>query len=418
MLYYLFEYLEQQFQFPGASLFGFITFRAAVAIILSLLISTIFGKRIIRFLQAKQVGETIRDLGLEGQVEKAGTPTMGGIIIILATLILTVNCAKQMADNSQVGKNEITKATENGCTRPSITEDSGKYHRAQFGSAFSSWLSSNGYSTYNKTFYSSTSPQSYTNSFSGWGGADQSPSSCVVSKDPVIFIHGNGDSAQDWAFDGPMAATGAPRADFVSAGYNANEIFALSVNNPSALSATNNYHKSDQLEKIKNFIIAVKAYTGASKVDIIGHSLGVTMARRAIQDNGLGYMVDTFVGIAGANHGMYSCGTYPYAMVATKTCGAYFYWGWPIYVDGLAMNSPHLSSLGEDVPGASKVYTIYSWNNDELLMGYTSTAKLNNADKNCDVRWTSGHFGLMHSTGNKQLAMVRDHNPYGGGTCN
>lgn len=87
MLYYLFEYLEQQFQFPGASLFGFITFRAAVAIILSLLISTIFGKRIISFLQKKQVGETIRDLGLEGQVEKAGTPTMGGIIIILATLI-------------------------------------------------------------------------------------------------------------------------------------------------------------------------------------------------------------------------------------------------------------------------------------------------------------------------------------------
>lgn len=94
MLYYLFEYLEQQFQFPGASLFGFITFRAAVAIILSLLISTIFGKRIIRFLQTKQVGETIRDLGLEGQVEKAGTPTMGGIIIILATLIPVLLLAK------------------------------------------------------------------------------------------------------------------------------------------------------------------------------------------------------------------------------------------------------------------------------------------------------------------------------------
>jgi len=94
MLYYLFEYLEQQFQFPGASLFGFLTFRAAVAIILSLLISTIYGKRIIEFLRKKQVGETIRDLGLEGQVEKAGTPTMGGIIIILATLIPVVLLAK------------------------------------------------------------------------------------------------------------------------------------------------------------------------------------------------------------------------------------------------------------------------------------------------------------------------------------
>jgi len=94
MLYYLFEYLEKQFQFPGASLFGYITFRAAVAIILSLLISTIYGKRIILFLQKKQVGESIRDLGLEGQAQKAGTPTMGGFIIILATLIPVILVSK------------------------------------------------------------------------------------------------------------------------------------------------------------------------------------------------------------------------------------------------------------------------------------------------------------------------------------
>jgi len=94
MLYYLFEYLEQHYQLPGASLFGFLTFRGAAAIILSLLISTIFGKRIIRYLQKQQVGETIRDLGLEGQVEKAGTPTMGGIIIIIATLIPVLLLAK------------------------------------------------------------------------------------------------------------------------------------------------------------------------------------------------------------------------------------------------------------------------------------------------------------------------------------
>ena len=94
MLYYIFKYLEESHQFPGASLFGFITFRAAVAIILSLMISTIFGKRIIRFLQKQQVGETIRDLGLEGQKEKAGTPTMGGLIIILSTLIPVVLLAK------------------------------------------------------------------------------------------------------------------------------------------------------------------------------------------------------------------------------------------------------------------------------------------------------------------------------------
>ena len=87
MLYYLFEFLEKNYAFPGASLFGFITFRAAFALVCSLLISIVFGKRIIRFLQVKQLGESIRDLGLEGQNEKAGTPTMGGVIIILATLV-------------------------------------------------------------------------------------------------------------------------------------------------------------------------------------------------------------------------------------------------------------------------------------------------------------------------------------------
>lgn len=90
MLYYLFEFLENNYDLPGARLFQYISFRAASAIILSLLISTIFGKRIILFLQRKQIGESVRELGLEGQKEKAGTPTMGGLIIIGATLIPVV----------------------------------------------------------------------------------------------------------------------------------------------------------------------------------------------------------------------------------------------------------------------------------------------------------------------------------------
>jgi phospho-N-acetylmuramoyl-pentapeptide-transferase len=87
MLYYLFEFLENNYDLPGSSLFKYISFRAAAAIILSLLISTIFGKRIILFLQRKQIGESVRELGIEGQKEKAGTPTMGGLIIIFSTLI-------------------------------------------------------------------------------------------------------------------------------------------------------------------------------------------------------------------------------------------------------------------------------------------------------------------------------------------
>jgi len=87
MLYYLFDFLENHYNIPGANLFQYISFRSAMAFIFSLGISTIYGKRIINYLQCKQVGESVRDLGLEGQIEKAGTPTMGGIIIILATII-------------------------------------------------------------------------------------------------------------------------------------------------------------------------------------------------------------------------------------------------------------------------------------------------------------------------------------------
>ncbi|MGB0173317.1 MAG: phospho-N-acetylmuramoyl-pentapeptide-transferase [Flavobacteriaceae bacterium] len=94
MLYYLFEYLEKEFQLPGAGLFQFISFRASIAIIFSLLVSLIFGKRIIQLLNRFQMGESIRDLGLAGQKEKAGTPTMGGLIIILATLVPVLLFAK------------------------------------------------------------------------------------------------------------------------------------------------------------------------------------------------------------------------------------------------------------------------------------------------------------------------------------
>jgi phospho-N-acetylmuramoyl-pentapeptide-transferase len=94
MLYYLFEYLDKSLDVPGTGVFQYITFRSGLAVLLSLLISTIFGKRIINFLRNQQVGETVRELGLEGQTQKAGTPTMGGLIIILATLIPVLLLAK------------------------------------------------------------------------------------------------------------------------------------------------------------------------------------------------------------------------------------------------------------------------------------------------------------------------------------
>ena len=94
MLYYLFDFLNQTYDLPGTGVFQYITFRAAMAVITSLLISMVFGKRLIDRLHRLQVGETVRDLGLEGQQEKSGTPTMGGIIILMAIVFPTLLWAK------------------------------------------------------------------------------------------------------------------------------------------------------------------------------------------------------------------------------------------------------------------------------------------------------------------------------------
>ena len=90
MLYHLFDHLQQIADVPGAGLFQYISFRAAAAAMLSLLVSILAGRRIIEWLQLKQVGEIVRDLGLEGQMQKQGTPTMGGIIILSAILVPTL----------------------------------------------------------------------------------------------------------------------------------------------------------------------------------------------------------------------------------------------------------------------------------------------------------------------------------------
>ncbi|MBE9584131.1 phospho-N-acetylmuramoyl-pentapeptide-transferase [Mucilaginibacter sp. JRF] len=94
MLYYLFQYLNEKFHIPGAGVFQYITFRTAMSVITSLIITTVYGRRLIDYLRYKQVGETVRNLGLEGQMQKQGTPTMGGIIIILGIIVPTLLFAK------------------------------------------------------------------------------------------------------------------------------------------------------------------------------------------------------------------------------------------------------------------------------------------------------------------------------------
>ncbi|HEY0055785.1 MAG TPA: phospho-N-acetylmuramoyl-pentapeptide-transferase [Pedobacter sp.] len=94
MLYYLFTWLDREYDIPGAGVFQYISFRTAMSIIFSLLVTTIYGNKLIKFLRAKQVGETVRNLGLEGQMQKQGTPTMGGLIILLGILVPTLLFAK------------------------------------------------------------------------------------------------------------------------------------------------------------------------------------------------------------------------------------------------------------------------------------------------------------------------------------
>lgn len=94
MLYYLFSYLDRNYNIPGAGVFQYLTFRMAMAVIVSLLVTTVWGRRLIDYLRFKQVGETVRNLGLEGQMQKAGTPTMGGLIILLGILVPTLLFAR------------------------------------------------------------------------------------------------------------------------------------------------------------------------------------------------------------------------------------------------------------------------------------------------------------------------------------
>src|ERR1700750_2730989 len=90
MLYYFFTWLNKNYTIPGSGVFQYIRFRMAMAVITSLIVTTVFGRRLIDYLRLKQVGETVRNLGLEGQMQKQGTPTMGGLIIILGILVPTL----------------------------------------------------------------------------------------------------------------------------------------------------------------------------------------------------------------------------------------------------------------------------------------------------------------------------------------
>jgi hypothetical protein len=283
---------------------------------------------------------------------------------------------------------------------------------------FQTWLNANGYAGYNFARLDLGANGSY--------GGKTSSGDTVVNQ-PVIFIHGNSDSA----LGGGFGSTGwaASISYFASQGYKSSEIYAMTWGDANPLLSAYQYHSKPNLQAIRAFIQAVKAYTGATKVDIVTHSMGVTLARKAILGgaasdaaNGGNYnlgspltsSVDTFVGIAGANFGLVSCyqtgGTTP---TCASTNGLYpGYLIWSPYPLGLSNVLYDMNSAAHYE--GSNVYSIWSTVDEiigygDLVYGrYTSQIPGQNGEK----RFSSlpyGHINSKDLTGYYQLRMVKFH---------
>ncbi|QSQ27263.1 alpha/beta hydrolase [Pyxidicoccus parkwayensis] len=274
------------------------------------------------------------------------------------------------------------------------TGDASVSKDSRFSNDFKQWLQTHGYGKY--AFAQGNVP--------AFGGK-RTPGE-KVTKEPVIFIHGNSDSAAGWK--GSIET-------FSKNGYKPSELYAMTWGPANPLQAANQHHSQEYLEEVRAFIQAVKEYTGAKKVDVIGHSMGVTLARKAIQ-GGDGFdpyahskfnlgkpltdSVDTFVGIAGANHGL-AAALWTGDMVPTtnRTSG--------LHPDSAILKD--LNAVNHDE--GEHVYSIWS-NVDEVvgvgLAGFTSPIPGQDGAKVYNT-FPYGHMGLKNLTGEEQLAMVRDH---------
>jgi len=283
---------------------------------------------------------------------------------------------------------------------------------------FRGWLSANGYGAYDFPRGDVTG-----GSYGGRAFAGQ-----AVVNQPVIFIHGNSDSAIG---TGSSLATGwrSSIEYFKSQGYTSAELYATTWGPASAALSSQQYHSKDHLTRLRAFVNAVKAYTGAAKVDIVTHSMGVTLMRKMIKGGSgndalaggaydlgasLTASVDTFVGIAGANRGLTTCYmTGP----TTPTCGSTngFY---PGYLAG-GFGPYGVSSFLVDLAAtshyeASYVYTI--WSSADEVIGYgtvvygTSTCRIpaQNGEKTFSA-YPYGHIGVKDQTGYYQWRMVKFH---------
>jgi len=288
---------------------------------------------------------------------------------------------------------------------------------AQLTSHFQTWLNANGYSSYNFV-------RSDLGANGSYGG--KANSSDTVVNQPVIFIHGNSDSALGQS--SLMTGWNSSISYFLSQGYKTSEIYATTWGDANPLLSGNQYHSKPNLQKIRAFIQAVKAYTGAAKVDVVTHSMGVTLTRKAILGgsgsdalNGGSYnlgspltsSVDTFVGIAGANRGLVSCyqtgGTTPTCANTNGLYPGYLYFGFVVGVSNILTNM----NASSHYEGA---YTYSIWSTVDEVIGYgnvvygqyTSQIPSQNGEK----RYTAypyGHINSKDLSGYYQWRMVKYH---------
>lgn len=216
-----------------------------------------------------------------------------------------------------------------------------------------------------------------------WASASQ-----AVCRDAVVLVHGNTGTPSDFnaTFDALRAR-----------GYATGEIFRPSWGSKSC--AACNDHDGSEESPVLNALVDAAAASCTGKIDVIGHSMGATLAAREIYRNGLASRVDAFVGIAGAFRGLWSCGTYPYN-VATATCGYY----------GLAVSSPLLTGLYGKRFGA-RMYSIKSYADEIVCYGGVCTVGGVHSSsigyENASYTYAYGHFGLLWYTAARQVDLIQ-----------
>lgn len=326
----------------------------------------------------------------------------------LVVLVVVLNACKQTSEKVSPVTNPTPETVPTSVNKAAAGLQSG------LTAHFQQWLGNNGYGSYDFARLSLAG---------GSYGGKQSDND-AVNNEPVIFIHGNSDKA----FGSEAGQTGWTNSIdyFLASGYKQSEIYAITWGPADAGLAAQQYHSKPYLERIRAFIQAVKAYTGKSKIDVIAHSMGVTLSRKAIKGGSgsdllhggaynlggsLTSSVDAFVGIAGANWGLTSCVSF----AGIPTCGAtngFFpgtYFG-PIGLSGFL--SELNSSSGYE---GNHVYSI--WSGGDKIVGFGCVVWGRNT---CKIPWQDGqksfsdfgHFEVKDNTAYYQLRMVRDHKTY------